>query len=494
MEGQDRDPVQSAAEPLREENGPLSVGRSARGIRFGAEFEPGPARQLHLGAEPEEPATLDALDPPEVEGVARVQRLGVTATAAKAHSPHELVQHSAGGPGDGQGVPAVVAADPLDHLPELLDRGIGMLLLEIDVHGVAGPVGIAREEVGGSTLDRRVLPARLDLADANALEGEAHRPAVRGEASLGLGDEAGDVVLVDDAVILQRGDDRDRERPRDRRDEVDPLRGEPGCEHGESGDGALLEPRLERVAVHHLAVAQHIGAADVEGAVDLGWQRRRLDEVVEYVAHGDRLDEVAHPLRRRHVGQHVGEMADHLERRGTGADHDAGLECHGRHTGGDEDPPDLGPGAQVRREFAIGVESAQVDDAGDARGLRRQRDVLRGVPLGLFEVAGSAHAVHEVVEHLDALDGGRQRGGLTQVAGHDLDLVGPGDIEHLGGVAHKDPHVVARLEQFRDESSPDVSGRASDENLHRPTIVSSPLSRACVPADHRISGNAGGAR
>jgi hypothetical protein len=99
---------------------------------------------------------------------------------------------------------------------------------------------------------------------------------------------------------------------------------------------------LDGVSVHHLAVAQHIGAADVEGAVDVGQHLGGGLQVVENVAHGDGLDEVTHPARCGHVRQHVGEVPDHLERGRPGADHDAGLERDGGHPGVEQDAAHLG--------------------------------------------------------------------------------------------------------------------------------------------------------
>ena len=56
---------------------------------------------------------------------------------------------------------------------------------------------------------------------------------------------------------------------------------------------------------------------------------RRLGQVVQHVVDGDRLNLVAHPLRRRHHRQPVGQMADHLERRRPRADDDPRLQDHG---------------------------------------------------------------------------------------------------------------------------------------------------------------------
>ena len=48
------------------------------------------------------------------------------------------------------------------------------------------------------------------------------------------------------------------------------MRGEPGREHRQRRDRPLRQPRLDGVAVHHLPVSQHVRAADVDGAVDVG--------------------------------------------------------------------------------------------------------------------------------------------------------------------------------------------------------------------------------
>ena len=118
------------------------------------------------------------------------------------------------------------------------------------------------------------------------------------------------------------------------------------------------------VALHHLAVGQHIWAADVEGAAHVGRHRGRTDEVAQHVAHRDGLDAVVDPARRDHGGQPLREVAHHLEGRAARPEDDGRLEHRGRHAAGQEDVTDLPARLEVRGERLVGrVQAAEVDDA-----------------------------------------------------------------------------------------------------------------------------------
>ena len=159
-----------------------------------------------------------------------------------------------------------------------------------------------------------------------------------------------------------------------------------GVSTGRAAIGRCGEPRLHRVAVHHLAVAVDVGTADVERPVHLGRHLGGAEQVVQHVAHRDRLDAAAHPPRRGHVRQHLGEVPDHLERRRARPDDDARLQHDRRHAGVEQDPADLHAGAEVRRQPAgRGMQPAEVHDPTDAVLARRGGDVARDRELGRLE-------------------------------------------------------------------------------------------------------------
>ena len=287
------------------------------------------------------------------------------------------------------------------------------------------------------------------------------------QARGGRRDHVVDVVLAHDAVELQRLDDRHGQASRDGRDEVHPLAGEPRREHRQRRDRALRESGLDRVAVHELAVAVDVGTADVERAVHLGRHVGGADQVVQHVAHRDRLDEAPHPARGGHVGQHLGEVADHLERRRPRADDHPGLQHDRGHARGEQDLPHLRARTQVSREpRPLGMQAAEVDDAAHAVVVRRRGDVPRDRQLDRLEVVLPAHRVHEVVDDLDAVHRPVDRGTVAQVALDDVDGCRPRHVAQPLGPSHQHAHVVPGLDEARHEPASDVAGRTGHEHAH----------------------------
>ena len=250
-----------------------------------------------------------------------------------------------------------------------------------------------------------------------------------------------------------------------------------------------MEPRLDGVSVHHLAVPQHVGAADVEGAVEVGGHARRPEEVVEDVAHGDRLDVVAHPARGGHVGEHVGQVPHHLERGRPGSDHDPRLEHDRGHPAAQQDVAHLDARTEVTRQLAVRMQPAEVHDPSDAgaRGLRG--DDLRDLPVGVLEPAPGRHRVDEVVEDVDVR--GRPGHGIRvrRIAGDDLDLAAPREAFRPFGVARQDAHPVPRGQEPGHESAADVSRGAQHERAGRGSV--GPRHR---PEGLLVTGGAGAGR
>jgi hypothetical protein len=111
---------------------------------FHVELEPGEPGQAHLRSESQQPALLALLDPPEVKGVADEEPPGVAPATTQPHAAHQPVEPAADPPGQREGVPADVAADPLHDPPQLPRRRGRRPGALVDVQAAAGPVGIGR--------------------------------------------------------------------------------------------------------------------------------------------------------------------------------------------------------------------------------------------------------------------------------------------------------------------------------------------------------------
>ncbi|GGL69835.1 hypothetical protein GCM10009706_05240 [Curtobacterium citreum] len=74
--------------------------------------------------------------------------------------------------------------------------------------------------------------------------------------------------------------------------------------------------------------------------------------------------------------------------------------------------------------------------------------------------------MREVVDRLDAVDGGPDGDGVLQVTLRHLDVVVPGDVLEFPGGPHEHPDLVSGLEETGDESAADVPGGAGDEDVH----------------------------
>ncbi len=227
----------------------------------------------------------------------------------------------------------------------------------------------------------------------------------------------------------------------------------------QSGDGG--------VAAHHLPVGEDVRPADVEGPVDVGRHAGGADEVAQYVADADRLGARVHPTGGHHDRQALGEIAQHLERGRARSDDDRGPEHRGRHRPLQEDPPDLGPGAQVGGEGTLGYarrgESAQVDDPPDPGGVRLLGEDPGGPAVGVLEARAGAEGVHQVVGHVDPAHGLGDGRGVRDIAAHRLDVLRPGMIAQLAGGAGQTPDPVTGPQQLRHQPAADVSGRPGDQ-------------------------------
>ena len=78
-----------------------------------------------------------------------------------------------------------------------------------------------------------------------------------------------------------------------------------------------------------------------------------------------------------------------------------------------------------------GLQSAQVDDALDARSLGSSAEVPGGPPVALGKVRAGGHGVHQVVGDLHSGEGCLQRVRLQRIRGDALDLVPASPAERL---------------------------------------------------------------
>ena len=158
-----------------------------------------------------------------------------------------------------------------------------------------------------------------------------------------------------------------------------------------------------------------------------GGDPRRAEQVVQHVAHGDRLDAVAHPLRRRHVRQHIGQMPHHLERRRTRPDHDARLQHERRHarSRGTTSPTSTRDRRCGDSATPVRVQTTEIDDATDGCRGRRLRDGLGRTAVGVFEPLAAPTSSGRGSRARRRRDGRADRRGIGGVAGDALDAAPP---------------------------------------------------------------------
>ena len=260
---------------------------------------------------------------------------------------------------------------------------------------------------------------------------------------------------VDDTL-----DERHREPVGDRRDQADPQRGQPRREHRHRHDEPLEAANL-REDLHHGLEAHGLGT-DVINAFDVALEGEQ--QVVEDVAHRDRLDVVEGPLGRDHRRRPLGEVADHLEGGRSRADDRTGSELDRRQFGA-QDLADLGAARQVvRHPVGVGKQTAEVDHPFQASGGGGEVPCRRAVALD--EAGTAAHQVDEVVGGLDTVERRRQGFRFLDVALHDVHVIGPGPSGDAAPVADHHADVVTLVEQLRHEPTADVTGGAGDQDLH----------------------------
>ncbi len=428
----------------------------------GVHLQPGQARQPHLRPQPQQMAALDLLDAPEVQRVADPQPVRVPAAAPQPHPAGQAVRPAAHRPCEGEGVPAVLAPDALDHRPQGLRGGVDGPFPPVGVEAAAGPVGVGGQGVAGRAGHRSGGPAGGDLGVPDPLERQGERLVDADRGTRRTGYVRGDVVFVADDFVAQRLGERPGDGARYRRDQADPVAREPGGQDRHGDDEAPGQPGHRRVPAHHVAVRDDVGAADVEGAVHVGGHGGAADEVAQDVADGDALDAGAHPAGRDHDRQPLGEVTEHFEGGGAGADDDGGAQHGRRHPGVQQDLPHLGARAQMGRQLPFRhvprCQPAEVDDAADACGAGLLPEDLGGPAVGALEAGSRAERVVQVVRDVDVPHRLAHRLLVGDVTAYHLGTAGPGVVAQFLRRTGQTAHPVPGGEQFGDQPAADVAG------------------------------------
>ena len=220
------------AQALREEDGALPVA-AAVAVGFHRQLQPGPARGPHLGAQAQQLARgrsrstrHQSTTSPACQGACGWRR-----PRSSPAPPVQLVQPAADLPGQGQGVPAVLAADAFDDGPDMGRIHVAVEGPLVDVDLVAGPVGVAgqRDRRRRRRWPRWFPPGR----PVPCPRARATARAVGGQAAVGLRNVLVDVVLVGDGVVLQRLHQRHGHGQRDGGGQGHPQAGELGGRDGQ---------------------------------------------------------------------------------------------------------------------------------------------------------------------------------------------------------------------------------------------------------------------
>jgi hypothetical protein len=122
--------------------------------------------------------------------------------------------------------------------------------------------------------------------------------------------------------------------------------------------------------------------------------------------------------------------------------------------------------AHPRQGVVVG-QSAEVDDVPEAGALRGVPERRRLSPFALGQATEPAlHPVHEVHRRVATGERALQVDPACHVTDGHGDLPDPRMAGEVGPVPGEGDHVVAGVEQGRDEGTPDGAGRAGDEDAH----------------------------
>ena len=218
--------------------------------------------------------------------------------------------------------------------------------------------------------------------------------------------------------------------------------------------------------MHHLAVREDIGSTDLEHAIECRRFVQHPDQVREDIAHGDRLTPGLHPAGSDHRREHLDEMAQHLERRTARTDHHRGAQFGGGNRTGREHLAHLVAAAEMIGQGGPGVvaQSAEIDDLSGTGAGCGVTEVGGGLSVPCLPIVRAADRMHEVVGPAHPGEGAIEGVGVENVAGDDLDTVGPHLVGEFRWRASQRPHPMTGLHEFTHQTATDVAGGAGHQD------------------------------
>ena len=242
------------------------------------------------------------------------------------------------------------------------------------------------------------------------------------------------------------------------------MRRESGGEDWHGDEASPRESRRLGVEGHHLGVADDVGATDLVDARRHAPIGDRLDQQLEDVADGNRLASGRDPSRRHHDGEHVHQVAQHLEAGRPGTDHHPRTQLDDFDTGRRQRLADGVAATQVDAEgITITSQAAQVDDAAhsDLGGVTGE---VPGVGLlGPSPVRPLPDRMHEVHRNVDTTECLGQV--VTDRACRHVDLISPARVIQLCRVPGQAADVTAGSQQGGNEATADVTRSSGDQDL-----------------------------
>lgn len=122
-------------------------------------------------------------------------------------------------------------------------------------------------------------------------------------------------------------------------------------------------------------------------------------------------------------------------------------------------------GGKILQPLLLRVQAGQVHDLFDPGGLGGLGEDIRAVFLHLLEVAGVIpHGVHQVVDHVDAVEGLFHTRSVREVRLDGFYLVEPGESFEPIQLARHRPHGETGIEQGGNKPATDVSGRSGNQD------------------------------
>ncbi len=309
---------------------------------------------------------------------------------------------------------------------------------------------------------QRVAPHRFHFARVQPGQRQFHGSLI--VERLDLREDPRSTVIAHDHLIAQTFDQWFGDRGRYRRDQMHPIGRKAWGQHGYRNEPALQTARFG-VAEHHVAVGQHIRAADLDGLPDACGRFQRGNQILQHVTDADGLDASVKPTRADHHRQTFDQITDQLKGDAARTDDHPGAKLGHRHAAFTQRVSRFLARAQMLRKLRFGIpQPAQVDNAPDPHRGRGRAERARGQHVPFVEALPASHAVDQVIGRGHTDHRRRQCLGLQGVAGNHLDLIQPGAALQPLGITHQTADAVTRLEQAWRQAPTDVTGGPGNQN------------------------------